>query len=253
MSDTEVRRLEEVGAQTWPAGIVESKGGWTLSIDRGVTRRANSVLPNGWTGGSPIGDHVGDVESRYRQQGVDPCFKMTRAALPNDLDEFLHRRGYVAEGHSIVLTGTVGGVEDRPSLRVELAADRSPDWVACSWRGRPTDWDIESRCRIVDRAGQPKVFALVRLDGRTAGAAMAAVANGWSCITAVRTAPAYRRGGVARALIAALANWALRQNTQSLFLQVEEANEAARNLYASAGYREVYRYYYRTLKRAIVT
>lgn len=89
---------------------------------------------------------------------------------------------------------------------------------------------------------------MIRLEGRIAGAAMAAVARGWCCITAVRTAPAFRRRGVARALIAALADWAGGHDGRSVLLQVEEDNTAALRLYASAGYAEAYRYYYRTLK-----
>lgn len=251
ISDPEIRQLEEIGARTWPAGRVEPLGGWLLSFDRGVTRRANSVLPNAWDDRPPIDDRIVDVENRYRQAGLAPCFKMTRAALPRGLDDNLHRRGYVAEGHSIVLTATLGAVEDRPSLPVDFAADQSPDWSACSWPGRPTNSDVDSRCRIAGRTGRPKAFAMVRLDGRPAGVAMAAIARGWGCITAVRTPPEFRRRGVARALIAALAEWAGRQDANSLFLQVEEDNAAACGLYMLAGYHEAYRYHYRTLKRQV--
>lgn len=252
ISDPEIRQLEEMGARTWPAGRVEPLGGWLLSFDRGVTRRANSVLPNAWDDVPPIDDRIADVENRYRQAGLAPCFKMTRAALPRGLDGDLHRRGYLAEGQSSVLTAKLGAVEDRPSMPVDLEADQSPDWIACSWPGRPTNSDVDSRCRIAGRTGQPKVFAMVRLDGRPAGAAMAAVVRGWGCITAVRTPPEFRRRGVARALIAALANWAGRQDARSLFLQVEDDNAAARCLYMSAGYHEAYRYHYRTLKRSVL-
>lgn len=253
ISDLEVRRLEEIGARTCPAGTIEPMSGWLLSIDRGVTRRANSVLPNAWDDGPPVDDRIADVEHRYRQAGLEPCFKMTQAARPSDLDDHLHRRGYVAEGHSVVLTATIGGVERRPSRPVGLAADLTQGWIECSWPGRPMTSDVDSRCRIAERTSRPKVFAIVRLDGRPAGAAMAAIVRSWACITAVRTPPAFRRRGVARALIAALADWAGQQDVKSLVLQVEEANAAARGLYASAGYCEAYRYHYRTLKRPIVT
>lgn len=250
ISDNEVRLLEELGARSWPAGRAEPKGGWLLSIDRGVTRRANSVLPGGWDDGPPVGDRIADVERRYRQAGLAPCFKMTRAARPGDLDEQLHHRGYQAEGHSIVLTARVGDVQKSPSLPVELASDLTPDWVRCCWPGGSNDRDVDSRCRIAGRVRRPRVFATVRLDGRPAGAAMASVVRGWGCITAVRTPPDFRRRGVARALIAALADWAGGQDAESLFLQVEEDNVAALSLYAAAGYREAYRYHYRTLKHA---
>lgn len=251
ISDREVRRLEEIGAQTWPAETIVPLGGWSMSIDRGVTRRANSVLPNAWEDGPSLDERIAMVENRYWHTGLRPCFKMTRAALPGGLDDHLDRRGYRAGGPSVVLTAAVGDVERRPSIPVELATDRTPDWVQCSWPGEPRDAHVESRCRIVDRIARPKLFVVVRLDGRPAGAAMASVASGWGCITAVRTPPEFRRRGVARALVAALADWAGAQDAKSLFLQVEEANGAARGLYASAGFGEAYRYHYRTLERPV--
>lgn len=253
ISDRQIRRLENIGARTWPAERVVPLGGWSLSIDRGVTRRANSVLPNGWKGGPALDDRIAAVEDSYRQAGLQPCFKMTRASLPGGLDDHLARRGYQTGGHSVVLTAALHEIECRPSIPVELTPDRTPDWVRCSWPAGPRHANVESRVRIADRVGRPKLFALVRLDGYPAGAAMASVAQGWGCVTAVRTPPEFRRRGVARALVAALAGWAGEQDAGNLFLQVEEANGPARSLYASIGFREAYRYHYRTLERPVVS
>ena len=252
ISDPEIRRLEEIGARSWPAGRLERRWGWLLSIDRGVTRRANSVLPDAWDGGPRIDARVADIENIYRQAGLDPCFKITRAALPSSLDNHLLRRGYRAEGHSIVLTATPDAVEDRPLLPVDLTVDHTPDWIECRWPGQPMNSEIDIQCRIAARTSPPRVFAVARLDGHPAGAAMAAIVRGRGCITAVHTPPVFRRRGVARALVAALARWAGRRDARSLMLQVEESNAAALGLYASAGYSKAYHYHYRTLKTPVV-
>lgn len=243
----DIRQLEEIGARTWPARTIQPFGGWLLSLDRGVTRRANSVLPNRWTGGPSVDDGVGSVERRYRRSGLRPCFKMTQASQPEGLDGLLHRRGYRAEGYSIVLTRPADRIHDLPELPVDLASQPTPDWIAGCWPGPGDDADVEARCGIVGRIGGPRAFALARVDGRPAGAAMAAVVQGWGCVTAVHTLPVCRRRGVARAMIAALAAWARRQQARSLFLQVEADNAAAHGLYSTLGFRPAYRYHYRTL------
>ena len=46
MSLDQVRELEELAANAWPAGEVEELDGWRLRFNAGVTRRANSVWPN---------------------------------------------------------------------------------------------------------------------------------------------------------------------------------------------------------------
>jgi len=247
ISDTEIRRLERIGARTWPARTTETLGGWRLSMDRGVTRRANSVLPNAWDGESSIDDRVAAVERRYRREGLAPCFKLTGASLPDGLDQALAHRGYRAEGHSDVLTAAVGQVDDRTTLPVEIAPEPTLEWLATCWPDGGCGRVGDPRQDIVDRIGGPRAFVLVRLDGRPAGAALAAADRNWVCIGAVHCLPAWRRRGVARALIASMAGWARRQEAEFLFLQVESDNRPGHGLYRAVGFQPAYRYHYRVL------
>jgi GNAT superfamily N-acetyltransferase len=70
------------------------------------------------------------------------------------------------------------------------------------------------------------------------------VANGWAGITAVEVAPGHRRLGLARLLLAVLAEWAWRSGALSTFVQVGEANDAALRLYLSAGFTRHHTYAY---------
>lgn len=244
--DSEIRRLERIGARSWPARTTENLGGWLLSLDSGVTRRANSVLPNGWDDASSIEDRVATVERRYRRDGLTPCFKVTKASLPAGLDQALAQKGYRAEGHSDVLTAAIGQVDDRAALPVEIAPEPTAEWLATCWPDRGCG-NGDPRRDIVDRIGGPRAFVLVRLDGRPAGAALAAAERNWVCIGAVHCLPAWRRRGVARALIASMAGWARRQQAEFLFLQVESDNQPAHGLYRAARFQPAYRYHYRVL------
>jgi ribosomal-protein-alanine N-acetyltransferase len=55
-------------------------------------------------------------------------------------------------------------------------------------------------------------------------------------ILTLATAPALRRQGVARQLLAAALDWARVQGARTVFLEVSEANVPARALYAAAGF-----------------
>lgn len=244
ITDSEIRRLEEIGAKTWPARTTERRHGWLMSMDAGVTRRANSVLPLDCEDGQAIDQHIEDVELRFQERGLTPCFKMTRAARPGDLDVLLERRGYRAEGHSQVLTMATSQAIGSQGPSVDLSSEATSDWLACHWPGHTDD---EGWIAIVRRIAGPKAFALVRIDGELAGTALANVADGWTCITAVHTQPPYRRRGVGRALVTALAEWARGQGA-GIFLQVEADNLAALRLYASVGFAPVYDYHYRALQ-----
>lgn len=85
----------------------------------------------------------------------------------------------------------------------------------------------------------PGAFALIAtLDGEPAGLALARVAADEAEIVTLGVAPAHTRRGIGRHLLAATAVEAAKRGAARLFLEVAEANLAARRLYAAGGFRE---------------
>jgi len=73
---------------------------------------------------------------------------------------------------------------------------------------------------------------------------------GWSCLLLaadeaellkIAVAPAHRRQGIGRALLADAVTGAIRSGARRLFLEVRERNQAARALYAEAGFNQARR------------
>jgi len=86
----------------------------------------------------------------------------------------------------------------------------------------------------------PGAFGVLAQEGdEPAGFALARVAADEAEILTIATRPAARRRGHGRALFAALAKEARARGAAALFLEVSEANAAARGLYAALGAREV--------------
>lgn len=244
-----IRFLEAIAVTAWPPAAAEPLEGWRLGFDRGVTRRANSVMPNDLPAGADPEALIDEVERRYRAHGLAPCFKICPAAQPADLDQRLAARGYRAEGHARVLAAPPGP-QSRPSGSegLEIRLQEAPDaaWLTACWPGADPA-DAEAKRLISMRIRPPRCFALALVGGQPAGAAAAAVEAGWTCINAVQTHPDFRRRGIARALMAALTAWAGDQGAEQLYLQVEEDNEPAQRLYAGLGFAFAYPYHYRRL------
>lgn len=242
-----VRLLEGLGAAPWPAEMQETVRGWMLGFTRGVTRRANSVIPLSWTGGE-LEAAIAEVEARYHGRGLPPCFKMTEAAQPSGLDAALEARGYRVEGRSWVMTADAAVTAARCPAVAEtaIAPDPDPLWCSLAWPAdRPAGFEADIRAGIAGRIGGPRAFATVICEGRPAGVALGAVVGERCCITAVSTLPAFRRRGVARTALGALAEWATANGARRLFLQVEENNPAAIALYRTTGFGRAYDYWYR--------
>jgi N-acetylglutamate synthase len=59
------------------------------------------------------------------------------------------------------------------------------------------------------------------------------------------TAPQARRRGAAGQVLAAIAAWAAQQSAPRLYLQVEQSNVPATQLYRACGFTEIATYHYR--------
>jgi N-acetylglutamate synthase len=242
-----IRLLEDIGADAWPAATTVWLEGWRLGLDRGVTRRANSVLPNAEQPVDDVDALIGEVERRYRADGLRPCFKLTAAAEPADLDRRLERRDYRSEGHSLVLVADARTIAPLPSPQITVALEDQPTqaWLDACWPAAQYAAERSARQGIVARLRRPRAFGLARLGSAPGGAALAVADRGWVGLTAVHTLPEQRRRGVAQSLLAALARWAVEQGVERLYLQVERDNAPARNLYGGLGFTEAYGYHYR--------
>jgi ribosomal-protein-alanine acetyltransferase len=97
--------------------------------------------------------------------------------------------------------------------------------------------------------------AEVAVEGRVlAGYAVCLLAGDTADLARVAVEPGHRRTGLATALIARLSSQAVRDGARRMLLEVATGNEAARALYASAGFAEVARRrrYYRDGSDALV-
>jgi GNAT superfamily N-acetyltransferase len=85
-------------------------------------------------------------------------------------------------------------------------------------------------------------FAEYREDGPLLAMARGTVTRRWLGLTFIETAPQARRRGLAREAIGALARWAAAHGGERAFLQVQDDNAAALDLYASLGFRTSHSY-----------
>ena len=251
ITDSDIRALEEHLLRGWPPARLVGVRGWRCALDRGVTRRPNSVWPLAWEGEAPLADATAEVETLCRRAGLRPCFKITRAAQPRALDEALAALGYATEGRSHVLVAEATRCSARldPGAEVVLLEQPSEAWLACYWAERTSAAERAALGGLIERMAAPRAFGASLIDGAVASVALAVASDGWTQLSAVRTTPALRRRGLAAAVMAALAAWAKAAGAGRLALQVAVDNTDALGLYRNAGFRRAYEYHYRAMPR----
>jgi GNAT superfamily N-acetyltransferase len=274
-----VRVLDQLAAHAIVPAVSRPVDGWLLRATPDAPfRRASSVLPNGPLTETSFEAAMREVEEFYESRELPVRFQISEAAQPPDLDHRLERRGYEIETPVVVMTAGATIVLGRTaspaspaspprSVRSTGSAGQAgaPTGRLADERGRRA-WeranaalhgDVQSARERVLAYGRamhalelPAVAAVAPAEpGDATSIGFAVAEQGWTGIFGMGTRPGHRRRGAATAVLHTLAEWAVEQDAPRLYLQVEEANTAARDLYARAGFVDAYGYHYRSRLR----
>jgi GNAT superfamily N-acetyltransferase len=258
-STTDVYYLEELAANAWTAEVVQLVDGWRLRYTPGVSsRRVNSVWPNNVGRYLTVEQKLELVEAFYARRGLPARFQICSAAQPAELDNILAQRGYLIDAPTFVQSAQISTVLAQLSANSEMAPNSIPNAAVSLHNDIPEAWfdfqreqhkltepQAAARTAALQRIGPQPVYALVTVDGETAGIGMGILERGWLGIFGMLTHPAMRRRGVATAVLQALAGWGQSQGAEQAYLQVMENNKQALSLYGRAGFTTQYQYHYR--------
>ncbi|WP_235003432.1 GNAT family N-acetyltransferase [Blastococcus haudaquaticus] len=234
--------LERLAARTWRGLEEERHGDWLLRAGGGFSGRANSALVVG-DPPSDLPTAVAAVTRWYAARGARP---MAQVPSPGSeaADDAFAAAGWARGEDVLVLTASLGSWPE-PSVPVELAPTPDEAWLrGYRYRGTPLP-PVASA--VLANADDP-VFAAVRTapgSAPTAAVARGVVVDGWLVVTAVTVDDAWRRRGLATAVMAALGSWARDRGGHSCLLQVSGDNAGALALYERLGFTEHHRYHYR--------
>lgn len=253
-SDIDGSALVESLLGGWRALARLDVDGFALLRSRGVTRRANSIVPiDPPAEPAALAAAVERLEGLAEAAGQAPTFRLFTAPRleHGPLRELLLARGYVPEGHTLVQQRELpaAGTAPHPGARI-LVGGPDEDWLAASWRLSPRS---EEGARETTRdlmAGTPAVYVSLPSADGAANAAVgraALVTQGRRTVAvldAIAVDPAHRRQGLGRAVVDSLLALASVQGAGHALLEVEEHNAAARALYRGAGFRAGGEYHY---------
>ena len=178
----------DLAANAWPATINQTLGGWRLRFAGGITRRANSVGPNGSSEGIALEERLRIVEVSYDRRGYPARYHISPAGQPVNLDQALAERGYAIDAPSEVRVATIGDLLSATEDTAGLDAT------------------------VIEAFTEPWLAAYRRSEGVAAGTGMGVLERGWLGLFCMATPPDFRRQGGAKAILRSLANWARRRH-----------------------------------------
>lgn len=254
-------------ALTGTALVETLLGGWRalsrLEVDgfavlrsRGVTRRANSVVPLEPSSDPAAPDAaVTRIEGLLDAAGERPVFRLfTGEGLDHEpVRAALAQRGYEQDAPVHVLQRTLSDHRTAPDPRTVIAVGSPPEpWLEASWclAPRPEDGARETLRDLM--AGTPALYIALGEKGEAPLAVGRAALvphrrRTIAVLDQIAVDPEHRLEGLGRAVVRSLLALATVQGADLALLEVEEQNAAARALYRAEGFRRVGEYRYLTL------
>jgi len=241
--------LEEAVVDAWPAAECEELDGWLLRASGGPTHRGNSVSTLQAGSALTLLARIEQAEAFYQARSRLAMFQVGPCAAPTGLDQALEERGYRIEGEAVAALAASGDVLERlprSGFETSVSTRATEAWLDIA-RGVSRFADsYDSLLGFLSRLGTRCRFVTARdAHGRTVATCLGISSEGRLGVYAMLTVPEARRKGAGAALLRALAEAALADRMDALYLLVESGNTAARALYARAGFNDVYRYHYR--------
>lgn len=251
-SRKEIKQFQEFLMNAWPAEHYFFLNGWILRFTKGVTYRANSVIPVNYTGNkNSIDSDIEVVENAYKSFHLPTIFTMHEYFEPKELDVILRERGYNEQDRTNALIMQVNNLDlgyINGEINYEIYDNRINEFSSLLAKFTNRDeYQQEVIKEITSRIIVPKkCFIIAKLEEEPIGTLMGILnPHGYVYIADVFVKPEFRRQKIASSMLkTVMKEWGISNGAKNIWLQVEEENNNAMKLYQNLGMKKVYTYYY---------
>jgi len=244
-----IQKYEELSLNSFPALQTQLYDGWVLRFANGFNNRANSVSllhesTLDWE------TKVCECEKRYAAQGLPTVFKVTDAA-ETGFDCMLEEQGYEVVTPTNFMVMNMHDKEFAVGSHI-LENHASEEWLNAYFLLSKYDSNANKMYvsrQIAVNTKSPAVYAQLEKGGKPVACGSSVIELGHMALLNITVDENNRRKGYGYELCQLLLAAAKGMGAHTAYLQVEQANQTAVNLYTKLGYKKVYTYWYRVKKQ----
>ncbi len=252
MSETLIKKIEDLSLNAWPTHQIQFYDGWLLRFSYFYTHRTNCVEQLGESR-LPLTDKVQYVEEIYRRWGTPSIFKISPLVNP-ETDRYLESQGYITDHitHNMV-ADLQPAFLPKSDQKVTIGSFITDAWIDSLFA-------LKGTTNVMHRQIVPHMYhaipketvpVSVFRDGRIIGTGLGILDRDFIGVYAIHVHPAYRRQHIAQSIVSAILAKGAQAGAKHAYLQVVDGNTAAIRLYESLGFHYVYTDYFR-LKELLI-
>jgi len=239
-----IRTIEELSMNAFPAMDSIYYDGWIIRMTEGKSKRVNSVYSL-YSSTIPIEEKVDYCENIFRENRLRRVFKLTAQKTCSGLDILLRERGYKEAGRTHIKTLSLKDRDSKSDCDFEYFTDFPKEWyrdLCDAEKKQPIDKLLmaEAWKRVVPS----QCFISCLLDGKRIAFGRGVLDKGFIGIYGIFVNENYRGKGYGQMITEQLMAYGKGKGCHSAYLQVEEDNQKAINLYEKIGFKEAYQYWY---------
>jgi ribosomal protein S18 acetylase RimI-like enzyme len=239
-----IQTIEEISLNAWPSLQQILYDGWILRFASGHTKRANSVNPV-YTGNINVYKKIERCEQIYIDKKLQPVFRITPLAYPENLDQILAKAGFEKKDLVSVQVMDLISFQPQAPYSIRFWEEFSLDWLDNFANLSGVSKQQEALAGILGNIASRKCFAVLLKDNRVVSCGLGVLENQYIGIFEIVTAKPERRKGYGKELLYNILGWAKHNGAKKAYLQVAVNNRPAFNLCSKLGFQGIYQYFYR--------
>ena len=236
---------EELSQNAHPALQTQLYDGWILRYSKGhQEKRINSINPL-YPSTLDLYSKINECEKRYSAQDLPTIFKITESTTP-DIDVVLEKLGYDKVSPTYVMEMPL---QDKEFAFGDCILSENADdkWLYAyeTFSKRTGNPEIVSSARIFGNIKNIAIYGRIVKNGIDVACGSMVIECGYMGLLNILVDEQFRGRKYGMEICVSLLSEAKRLGVHTAYLQVEQNNQIALNLYTKLGYKTIYSYWYR--------
>ena len=247
--NTEIRTIEELTINAFPALQTEIYDGWILRFSNGYTYRANCICPI-YSSENSISDKIHFCENKYISRGLPSILKIT-SDTDSEIDRTLENNGYIKVKTVNLMHGLIETMSTANIEGIKITNHIDDEWLEASIRLSGIEKiDLqEIQRKMLKNIVSSLVCVKAKKNGLVIGCGLGIIDNGFIGLYDIHVDENYRRKGIGLNICKAILKAGIENKVYKAYLQVHSLNDKAINMYYKLGFQTLYTYWFREKKQ----